>query len=127
MPRIYPYEQQYSAQGSLPGREAGTSDFTSATGATGQGLQNAGETLYKVAEDQEVSDVYARLAKARADWTVALQQRAESGESADPNFRQKFMDDFSQYLDKSGDGLQTRGGQQTFQRGAAQLMSHLSE
>jgi hypothetical protein len=44
--------------------------------AGGQALSKYADAVYEAQERQEVSDVHAKLAKARADWTVALQERA---------------------------------------------------
>src|SRR5262245_1671479 len=99
MPRIRTYESQISPSGVMPPtRRAQVSDFSTTTPGVGGELMNAAERMAAVASQQEVGDVQAKLAKARADWTVHLQERANSSEPGDANFAQKFNDDFSKFM-----------------------------
>lgn len=134
MPQIRPYTQQYSSQQDLGGRRLGaqgaravSSDFGTSGGDAGAGLVSAAATLNDVAERQEVTDVQARLAKARADWTLNLQDRAQKATPGDSTFAETFNKDFGDYLNKMGDGIYTRAGQQAFQREASTLAAHFVE
>lgn len=123
MPSIRPYHQQVSASGEIGGRRAVGSDFSAVSGREGEGLQTVGAALYEQAERSEVSDAHARLATARAEWTVALAERAQSAAPGDPNFASSFNTDLAKYLEKAG-GYSTPAGQRAYQQGASQLASH---
>lgn len=127
MPRIREYISQSSAQADVPGRRASVSDFATTAGNEGQGLISAGETIMKTVERQEISDVDAKLAKARAEWTVHLQERAASSEPGDMSFASKFNTDFTSYLSQLEEGVQTAAGKRAFRRGAAELGAHFTE
>ena len=123
MPTIRPYQQAISSQADIPGRRAGASDFSTADAQAGAGLQNLGASLYDMAERSEVSDAHARLATARAEWTVHLQERAQAAAPGDPNFASNFNQDLAKYLDKSG-GYATTAGSRAYQQGSAELAAH---
>lgn len=128
MPKVREYQQQTNATGDIPTRRAQASDFG------GEGLNNLGaatshaaDMMYETQQAQEVTDVHTRLAKARADWTVQLQQRSQQTDPGDGTFASKFNEDFSTYLQTIEGGLQTKGAQQAFKRGAADLSAHFVE
>jgi hypothetical protein len=128
MPRIREYEQQISAGGGeIQGRRAQPGDTYAFGADLGKGLAQTADILQDAADRQEVSDVQARLAKARADWTVHLAQRAQETSPGDATFAGKFNEDFSKYLQTIEGGLQTRAGQETFRLGAAKLSAHFVE
>jgi hypothetical protein len=129
MPRVREYEQQTNTSADIPTRRAQASDFPNGEGllAAGQALSKYADVVYEAQERQEVSDVHAKLAKARADWTVALQERANQNDPGDATFAPKFNEDFSKYLQSIDGGLQTKSGKQAFQRGAADLSAHFVE
>ena len=79
MPQIREYVSQESAQTALPGRRMSASDINVAPDNAGQGLMNVGLTLAKVVEEQEVSDIQAKLAKARAAAGGAAPEEAVAG------------------------------------------------
>jgi hypothetical protein len=79
-----------------------------------------------VAQRQEVSDVHAKLAKARADWTVSLQERARTAEPGDMSFADKFNEDFGAYLSEFGNGVKTEAGRRAFKAGAADLSAQFT-
>jgi hypothetical protein len=85
------------------------------------------DAVYEAQERQEVTDVHTKLAKARADWTVQLQERANQTDPGDATFAPKFNEDFSKYMGDLQGNLQTKGAQQAFQRGAADLSAHFVE
>lgn len=123
MPTIRPYQQAISSQADIPGRRAGASDFSTADPQAGAGLQSLGASLYDMAERSEVSDAHARLATARAEWTVHLQERAQAAAPGDPNFASNFNQDLAKYLEKSG-GYATAAGSRAYQQGSAELAAH---
>jgi hypothetical protein len=94
----------------------------------GEALITAGEQTQRIAgfmeeaeARQEVSDVHAKLAKARGDWTVYLTERAREMKPGDTGFADKFREDFDSYLGLIQGNLKTRAGQQAFERVSAGL------
>lgn len=128
MPRIPTYQQQTSASVGVPGgRRANINDFYSGDGgAAGQQIAQAGEQLYDIAQRQEVSDVHAKLAKARGEWTVALQKRASEAQPGDMGFADKFNEDFGNYLAEFESGIHTQAGRDAFKRGSADLSTQFT-
>lgn len=128
MPRIREYNLQESAQAAIPGRRATTADFYQGDGAnTGAGLMDLARTLQESAQRDEVSDVQVALSKARAEWTVKMQEQADKDPAGDPQFAQKFTEEFSTSIQSIGDGLTTRGGRDAFKRGSAELAAHFTQ
>jgi hypothetical protein len=133
MPQIRPYEQQVdiSPYDQIPYHVRATADdfggASSGLTALGTGLQNVANTLYDGQQTQEISDVRTKLAQARADWTVKLQQRINQTDPGDPNFASTFKEDFNNYLSTIGDGITTKGGQIAFNQGAADLAAHFTQ
>lgn len=127
MPIIREYQQQVSASADIGGRRAQTGDVFALGPELGQGLSQAADIRQDAANRQEVSDVQTKLAQARADWTVQLQERAQSTNPGDATFAGKFNEDFGKYLGTIEGGLQTRAGQDAFRNGAARLAAHFVE
>jgi hypothetical protein len=127
MPRIREYVSQSNNQGDIPGRRATVSDFSTTPDNAGQGLLEGSALVMKAVEQQEVSDIDAKMAKARAEWTVKLQERAASSPPGDMSFASKFNEDFASYLSEMGGGVQTGAGRKAFKANAANLGAHFSE
>ena len=127
MPRIREYTASSSAQVDIPSRRASVSDFNATPDNAGTGLMTGAETVARVVSEREVSDVEAKLAKARAEWTVALQERAASADPGDMGFAKKFNQDFVDYLSETRANIQTPAGQRAFDRGSATLGAHFFE
>jgi hypothetical protein len=120
--RIRTYEQELGTAADIPGRR-----MQPQYGA-GEALITAGEQTQRIAgfmqeaeARQEVSDVHAKLAKARGDWTVYLTERAREMKPGDTGFADKFREDFDSYLGLIQGNLKTRAGQQAFERVSAGL------
>lgn len=124
MPDIKPYQAQESAQVTMGGRRAQASDFFTGDAKAGEGTAELGAALYDYAERGEVTDARAKLAKARADWTVHLQERAQAAPAGDLGFASKFNEDFGKYLQDTGASYTTRAGREAYERGASELSSH---
>lgn len=127
MSRIPVYEQQTSATADINGRRAQAGDAFAFGPELGAAFSKTSDIIQDATERQEVSDVQAKLAKARAEWTVQLQERAQSTDPGDSTFAGKFNEDFGKYLGTLQDGVQTRAGQMAFQKGASQLAAHFVE
>ncbi len=127
MPRIREYEQQTSAGAAIDGRRAQLGDLYAGGAVLGDALLKTSDVIQDTVDRQEVSDVQAKLAQARAQWTVHLQERAQATAPGDATFAPKFNEDFGKYLQTIEGGLQTRTGQNAFRKGAAELSAHFVE
>lgn len=128
MPRVREYTTEVSPQGGLGVRNATASDFGSDSGTRiGEGVQRYAAVLQEKAAQDDVTNVRVQLAKARAEWDVHFRDRSLASQPGDPNFAEKFGQDFSDYLDKTRDIAQTREGQRTFDVLAADLKGHFGE
>lgn len=115
---------RYSADpGAFLDRSANGSN-SKALNSLAQGLDSSGDALYAAASRQEATDVATNMAKARADWTVNLQQRAATMKPGDPNFAHQFNGDFADYMSKMGDNISTAAGRAAFERGKAEMSGH---
>ncbi len=130
MPRIPIYQSDIGYSSGLPGANSTSADFG---GAVGQALGNLGnemEQTRRVLEDQqaraEVSDITAKMAAARAEWTVHLQQRAQEAPLGDTTFAGKFDDELTKYLGKLTENLQptTKAGQNLLAKESVELRAH---
>jgi hypothetical protein len=128
MARIPTYTPQVEATGQIGGRGATANDFgSSAAGYLGAGMIDAGDTLYKVAEQNEVATATTQLAKFRSEQTVALKQKMATSPAGDPSFASSFTEQMQDQLTKIGGNFSTRGGQMAFQRMAGETSASLSE
>lgn len=129
MPRIREYRSNVDsiATPDITGRRARPDQFGGGNEDAGRSVMSAAQTLYHVAEEQEVTNVHTLTAKARADWTVALQERAAQATPGDTTLAQKFTDDLSGYFDTLSAGINTVAGRRAFDRQSAEVKSHLIE
>lgn len=127
MPVIRQYQQATRPSGVIEGRRSVPSDDIVLSDEAVGNVQHSADILQDVAERQEVSDVQSKLARARAEWTVHLQDRAQGANPGDPTFASKFNEDFGKYLSEIEGQAQTRAGQNAFRKGAAELSSHFVE
>lgn len=128
MPKIREYRSEESAQVAIPGRRAQTADFYQGDGvASGAGMMKAADALMDAAQRDEVSDVNVALAKARAEWTVKMQEQADQNPAGDPKFAETFTQQFNDSIQSIGEKLSTRGGRDAFKRGSAELTSHFTQ
>ncbi len=127
MPVIREYVSQESAVTDIPSRRLAASDINIAPDNAGRGLMDAGRTLAKIDEEREISDVNVKLAKARSEWTVHLQERAAQADPGDMTFAQSFRTDFAEYLAQTKGTINTGAAQRAFDRGATDLAAHFNE
>lgn len=132
MAQIRPYETQVEVspydQINPYHTHATASDFgNTGVSEAGADIQKLAATLYDSQQTQEVSDVRTKLAQARANWTVQMQQRIDQAPAGDTTFASKFIEDFQNSLSTIGDGVTTKAGQQAFQQGAGDLVAHFTQ
>ena len=128
MPRLKIPTQETTAFGDqVGGRRANAGDF----GMPGiEGVADKVGAAFSVIQDNadraNVSDVHAKMAQARAEWTVALQERAQGMQPGDTTFLPKFDADLQKYLGETEQNIVTsRAGQMAFQKAAADMRAHL--
>lgn len=134
MPQIKDYMPQESAAAPLPGRsperlfatpEAFGGGEAAGLGDLGQGLQEAGNTLYKVAQEQEVTQAAVQIAQTRQQMTTYLDKSMQTADPNDPHFADKFSQTLADNMSAMGDNYNTVGGQDAFARGKADLTGEL--
>lgn len=108
--------------------DASPADFGGSAGVMmGEAERQAGAQIYDVAQQQEVSQVRAQLAQKRAQWTVELQNRANSPDGNSPDFADRFNADFDNDIARMGDHYYTPAGRRAFAEGTAELTSAMGE
>src|SRR5258708_6824226 len=134
MPKIPEYEASADQVQPLPGRSperlfAEPQSFGAALAAgmehAGADVQDATAIRYDTEQRQEVSDVNAQMAQQRGYWTAEATKRATSMKPGDPTFSDDFMRDMQTGLSKLGDNIQTKAGQQAYQRESASLTADM--
>lgn len=130
MPKIPTYDTNVSPESQLPGSnpyrvDADPSSFGAGRGLStlAAGLEDAGETLYRAEEQQEVSDLRTRMAQLRGNLTAGFQLKASKTAPGDPTFTDSFMGDVTNQLAQMGGELQTKAGRRAFQMESADLTS----
>lgn len=109
MPKIRPYTQQTTAQGTIGGRSATASDF-----GFGQEIESFGNTVQATAkfvqkekENQEVEDAQLRMAEARQHWTEDYLNRQNSSAPGDMSMGEGMRKDMDGYFEKMGNDYTT--------------------
>lgn len=129
MPRLKIPDQEVSPYAAIEGRRANAGDF----GVTGlEGIADKVSASFSVIQDNadraNVSDIHAKMAQARAEWTVALQERAQGMQPGDTTFLPKFDADFQKYLGETEQNIVTsEPGRMAFQKMAADMRAHFFE
>lgn len=118
MAQIKEYASQVGTAGPIQGREARGEDFGAQVGQglsdLGQGVATLGEGIRKHEESLEVSNVNAQMAEAGTQWTQEFQARLKSAPAGDTSFVENFQTDYDAAMDKIGEGIETKAGQQHF-------------
>lgn len=130
MPKLREYEAQVSSQYESRQRSATGEDFNlgAGTAAVGKGLESVADTLQLQAEREDVTRVHVELAKARADWTVYMQEAIKAAPAGDTSFTSGFMQKFDDYLARAGENIaQTPKGKQLFTTASADLRAGMLE
>jgi hypothetical protein len=70
----------------------------------GQELNQTALFLSEQKSRDEVTDIHVQMAKANADWTVHLNERAQTAKPGDETFAPKFLAEFDNYLGAGGNG-----------------------
>lgn len=131
MPRIREYLPRVDVAGPIQTRRATPEDAGADIGAAlagaGRQIGNFGAFLQEQEVQREISDVRAKMAKARAEWTMRLLERARTANPGDAEFVKKFSEDLNTYLSELEDGIQTRQAREVFVQLGANLAGDLTE
>jgi len=125
MPKIQEYGIETRAQG--PGGINAVPDWSGVLRGVAPALNQFYEKRKEIEQRQEVSDVQVKLAQARAEWTVKMQERAAKAPAGDPTFAETFSTDFTEYLSTQGQDYKTPAGQLAWQEGSAKLTAGFTE
>ncbi len=127
MGQIKQYLNRSEVTGAIDPRRADPDAF----GALGKGvaelggaISGVGDMLNKREEQQELSDLHAKMSETHAQFTNEWQETLRTADPGDTTIAQKFNEKFTQRMDELGEGLGTRGGRLYFQKASADLKGH---
>lgn len=133
MPQISQYTQQNIAQGAqtyAQGRQANATDMggTVGTGMTqvGQGLGDAATAMFQIKQQEDVTDVHVKMAKAQIELENQFRDLATKAPPGTKDFQQQVGNLTQEYLSKVGEGVQTRAGQSLFANMAGNLAQNMN-
>lgn len=127
MPQIKQYNQQIDASGPTTVPQANGNTFGAGVAQEishlGENLTNTGMVLQQRANQEDISELNTRMARAQADITVDYQKQLQEGtlETKD------FMDSVGEKMDAVQQGVNTPSGRQSFTRANAELHAHFLE
>lgn len=130
MPIIREYNRQY---GDTPGivqtRQRTSDDFggreARAIGQLGQGMQQFGDALYKRAEQEELSDLNAKLSEVQKENTLEYEQLIRKAVPGDKEIFKDYDQKARERIDKVGEGLSTRGGREYYKETSYKLKNQM--
>lgn len=131
MPRLVPYTQQITPEGTPDTRRATGDAFGKQSAEALIELGQTGSRAVGVLQEQEdrrdIGNVHAAIAKARADWTVHFKQRAEQAPLGDSTFRENFDTDLQNYIAEQRNTVQTAAGLRVYDQLTAQFAADFSQ
>lgn len=130
MPVIRQYNRRFSdSSGPQQQRQRTADDFGAAEGRAlaqvGQGLQRAGDSLYRRAEQKEVSDLNSKMAKVQADNSLELQELIRTAKPGDQKVFEEFNRKAEERINKVGEEVSTIGGRSYFQNASSKITNNL--
>ena len=130
MPIIQPYIDRLIPQGGI-GAQASPNDFGAQVGAgiqrMGAGLEDVADSIYKVHEANDVTQVHVNAAQDRAKWTTNLQERENSATPGDNTFVPKLQQDMQDYFAQATNSASTPQGRRVYQSLAANMTSEFGQ
>ncbi len=131
MPQIRQYQTRTETSGPTNERKRAIgSEMSTGAGweSLGKSISNVGEMLEKRAEQQELSDLNAKLSEVDATHTKRWQDSLSAPDAPnDPQLAEKFVETLDQDLNKIGENAQTRAGRLYFQTASANLKGHFQK
>lgn len=124
MPTIQPYEQQVLPQGSDSSHaDANTVNTGAGLAAFGQGAQQAGDTIFRVQEQQEAANAQAQVAELRMQATKELLDAENSAKPGDMGYAERVHGMIQSRIDQMGAKFNTSRGKEAFTKAAASLQA----
>jgi lysozyme family protein len=124
MPTIQPYEQQVLPQGfDTSQASANTVNTGAGLAALGHGMQAAGDTMFRVQEQQEASAAQAKVADLRMQITKEVLDAENSAKPGDMGYAERINGIIQQRIEKMGDQFSTAHGKTAFSKAAASLQA----
>jgi len=130
MPVIKTYEPQIrTAGGPQEFQKVSADDFGAASGRAlanvGQAVGNLGEVIAKREEQQEVSDINAKMAKANADLSGKLQTIISTTQPGDNKPFEEYEKEVEDTLNKLGEGVSSFGAKSFYAENAARIKGQM--
>lgn len=131
MPVIREYRQQVNAPGPISQREHSADLYGAAEGraleGAGQAVSNAGETMAKRLDQQNTSDVTAKITKANSDLAIDLQKTIREATPGDPKPFEQYQQRVDDVLGKVGEDANTISARQFYQEASVRIKGQLSQ
>ena len=120
MPQINEYTQQNTAQGALGTRQASGVDYGAdvgkATQNVGAGMADASQQLFQIQQEEDVTKVHVKMAKAQADMEQKFKDMASQAQPGTKDFADQMQAQVQEYMSSAQEGVSTRAGASLFAR-----------
>ena len=120
MPQINEYTQQNTAQGALGTRQASGVDYGAdvgkATQNVGAGMADASQQLFQIQQEEDVTKVHVKMAKAQADMEQKFKDMASQAQPGTKDFADQMQAQVQEYMANAQEGVSTRAGASLFAR-----------
>lgn len=132
MPVIREYgDQRVSAPGpiqrqAVSGDQLGGSEGR-AIGQLGEAVSGAADVVAKRLDQENTSDITAKMAKAHADLAIKLQDTIRTAQPGDKTVFEKYNQEVSDTLSKIGEGATTEHAREFYTKHSAAVSAQLSE
>lgn len=131
MPKVKEYLPNVEYPGPVDSRRIAAEDFGAARAqggiALGQGIQNFAEVLQKRNEQVELSKLHANLAETSSQLDIELAETIETADPNDDSWTEKAQEKIDLSLEKIGESVQTRAGQDFLRSHGASLKGQYLE
>jgi hypothetical protein len=126
MPRIKTYETQSQVAGPIQARRASPDDFaTTGVSQLGAAVEGIGDILQKRREQNEVSDLNAKLAETRSKFTSDLRETIRTAQPGDETVVPNFIKSYDDRVNELADGAGTSAAKRFLKTGSADLKADL--
>lgn len=131
MPVIREYRQQTSAPGPISQKEHTAGMYGAAEGEAltraGQAVSNVGETIAKRLDQQNTSDVTAKLTKANADLSIKLQKTIRETTPGDTKPFELYQQHVDDVLGKIGEEANTASAREFYAEASVRIKGQLQQ
>ncbi len=120
MPQINEYTQQNTAQGALGTRQASGVDYGADVGKAtqnfGAGMADGSQQLFQIQQEEDVTKVHVKMAKAQADMEQKFKDMATQAKPGTKDFADQMQAQVQDYMSSAQEGVSTRAGASLFAR-----------